>query len=422
MDLIFAEATPPGRGGVSVIRLSGDGARSAAETLAGPLRLPRHAYFRALRHEGEVLDQALVLWFENGKSFTGEESAELHLHGAPVVARRVARSLVTLGARPAEAGEFTRRSFINGRMDLAEIEGLGDLLAAETELQRKQALLVASGHLTKRVDAWRNMLIRAGGLTESSIDFADEEVPEEVPAEVYALASQLEDQVAGEIQGFAAAEQIRRGFEVAIVGPPNAGKSSLMNALARREVALVSEIAGTTRDVIELRLELDGMAVTFLDTAGIRDADEEIERLGVERARLRALGADLRIHLGCGRGGVEGLWRDGDILATSKSDQDLEGEGVRISARTGDGLAELIKEVTEVLGSRVTGAGLVSHERQLSELMVARAALAAMRREDRPELVAEHLRAAASGLDRMVGRIGAEDYLDVVFSSFCIGK
>lgn len=422
MDLIFAEATPPGRGGVSVIRMSGEGARAAAEALAGPLGDPRRTYLRNLREAGEILDQALVIWFRQGESFTGEESSELHLHGAPVVVRRVGAALLRLGARPAEPGEFTRRAFLNGRMDLAEIEGLGDLLAAETELQRRQAMQVVSGELGQRMATWREMLIRAGGLTESSIDFADEEVPDEVPQEAFDLLSRLVKEMDRELQGFAAAEQIRAGFEVAIVGAPNVGKSTLLNAIAKRDVAIVSEVAGTTRDVIELKLDLGGIPVTLLDTAGLRDTADDIERIGVARTRQRAAAADVRIHVSPAGRAAEGLWKDGDLLVRSKADAFGASSGLAISARTGEGLDKLLGALRERLVERVAGAGLITRERQQFELLSASRELSGVAPGMRPEILAEHVRAAAAALDRLVGKLAPDDYLDVVFSSFCIGK
>lgn len=419
MDLIFAEATPPGRGGVSVIRISGEGARHAAERMAGDLEKPRHAYFRTLTYEGEELDQAVVIWFEAGSSFSGEEVAELHLHGAPVIVRRVAQLLADCGLRQAEAGEFTRRAFLNGRMDLAEVEGLGDLLEAETEAQRRLALRAAGGELGRKADQWRSLLIRAGALVEASVDFADEEIPDEVPDEVYELLAQLRKDLDEELDGFPAAERVRSGFEVAVIGAPNAGKSSLINRIARREVALVSEVAGTTRDIIELRIDLKGLAVTFLDTAGIRETTDHVENLGVMRARDRAKAADLRLHLG-GRPD-SALWVSGDIQVRSKSDVVSDGKGLAVSSVTGDGLADLLEALYETLSSRVAGAGLISHERQARELSEARASLSGIEILP-PELIAESIRQTAASLDRLLGRIAAEDYLDVIFSSFCVGK
>lgn len=420
MDLIFAEATPSGRGGVSIVRLSGTGARSVAERLAGPLPRARHAYLREIADGEDILDRALVMWFEAGRSFTGEEVVEFHLHGAPVIVRRLGQILRSHGLRMAEAGEFTRRAFLNGTMDLSEVEGLGDLLAAETESQRLVALRMSNGELARKADGWRALLIRAGALVESSVDFADEDVPDEVPAEVYDLLTQFVDELDVQISGYAAAERIRNGFEVAIIGPPNAGKSSLLNRIARREVALVSDIAGTTRDVIELRLDLRGLAVTILDTAGLREASDQIETLGIDRARGRAAAADLRVHLSPDGLADEDLWLEGDLVVRSKADLGSP-EGLSVSAITGSGINCLLDSIFDLLTQRSAGAALVSHERQLNALLDARAVLSDL--DDLPpELLAETTRAAAYSLDRLLGRIGAEDYLEVIFSSFCIGK
>ncbi|WP_282603301.1 tRNA uridine-5-carboxymethylaminomethyl(34) synthesis GTPase MnmE [Paracoccus sp. PARArs4] len=421
MDLIFAEATPPGRGGVSVIRLSGSGARAAAEKLVGPMPKPRHAYFRDLVDEGENIDQVLAIWFAAGSSFTGEEVAELHLHGALVVVRRAVRALLNQGLRPAEAGEFTRRAFLNGRMDLAEIEGLGDLLAAETEAQRKLALRAASGELAKKAEIWRSWLIEAGALVEVSVDFADEDVPEEVPDRAFELIDKLRAEIEREIDGFSAAERIREGFEIAIVGPPNAGKSSLLNRLAKREVAIVSDIAGTTRDVIEVRMDLQGLAVTVLDTAGLRESDDTVESIGIGRARKRAADADMRLHMSDTGEVSFDLWKDGDLRVSSRADLGVNLGDVQISSVTGQGIDQLLTRIHDRLADQTAAAGIVSHERQLKELSVAAMALTGTK--DLPvELVSESLRVCNSALDRLLGRIDAEDYLDLIFSSFCIGK
>lgn len=421
MDLIFAEATPPGRGGISVIRISGTGARHAAERLAGPLPEARRAYVRIIRDGDDELDRALVIWFEAGSSFTGDEVAELHLHGAPVIARRVSAVLADAGVRQAEAGEFTRRAFLNGQMDLAAVEGLADLLEAETDAQRRLALRAAGGELARKTDEWRELLIRAGALVESSVDFADEDVPDEVPDEVFLLLANLQDSLGAEIEGYPAAERLRTGFEVAVIGEPNAGKSSLVNRIARRDVALVSEIAGTTRDVIELRLDLKGLAVTLLDTAGLRTTGDIVEGMGVERARERASAADLRIHVSPEGRPDRTLWRQGDILVRSKADVGKDGQGLAVSAATGEGVSELLMAVYDRLALRVAGAGIVSHERQALALKEACDAVAGI--EGLPaEVLAEKIRQATASLDLLLGRIGAEEYLDVIFASFCIGK
>ncbi|WP_108500773.1 tRNA uridine-5-carboxymethylaminomethyl(34) synthesis GTPase MnmE [Paracoccus indicus] len=420
MDLIFAEATPPGRGGVSVIRLSGDAARSTAEALVGPMKTARRAYFRDLRVEDETIDQVLAIWFASGQSFTGEEVAELHLHGAPVIARRVHAELFARGARLAEAGEFTRRAFLNGRMDLAEIEGLGDLLAAETEAQRRLAMRATSGELARRTEEWRSWLIEAGAFVEVSVDFADEDVPDEVPERVYELTERLRTSIEVEIKGFSAAERIRQGFEVAIVGPPNAGKSSLLNRIAKRDVAIVSTVAGTTRDVLELRLDLKGLSVTLLDTAGLRESEDEVEIAGIERARNRAVTADLRVHLSDDGDSVPDLFQDGDIVLKGKADL-VGSQESAVSAVTGAGVANLLDRIYDLLSQKTAGAGIVSHERQLNELHSAAASLQDLRGLP-VEILAEELRKCGHALDRLLGRIDAEDYLDKIFSSFCIGK
>ena len=421
MDLIFAEATPPGRGGVSVIRLSGTNARLTAERLVGQMPDARHAYFRTLRHDDEPIDQVLAMWFPEGQSFTGDEVAELHLHGAPVISRRVGSALLSMGARPAEAGEFTRRAFLNGRMDLAEIEGLGDLLAAETEAQRKLALRTASGELAQKALEWRQLLIEAGALVEVSVDFADEDVPDEVPNRVFEAIAELREALQRELAGFSSAERIRMGFEVAIIGPPNAGKSSLLNRLAQRDVAIVSDREGTTRDVIELKFDLNGLPVTFLDTAGLRESEDAVERIGIDRALNRAKSADLRIHLSRDGDIVQKLWHPDDVIAVSHADIHESDADLTLSAVTGHGIDKMLGIIGEILRNRVSSAGLISHERQRLEIITALEAVEGVGGLP-AELIAEKLRLSAASLDRLLGRIGADDYLDVIFSSFCIGK
>ncbi|AZY92583.1 tRNA uridine-5-carboxymethylaminomethyl(34) synthesis GTPase MnmE [Paracoccus sp. Arc7-R13] len=421
MDLIFAEATPLGRGGVSVIRLSGTNARLTAERLVGQMPDARHAYFRTLRHDDEPIDQVLAMWFPEGQSFTGDEVAELHLHGAPVISRRVGSALLSMGARPAEAGEFTRRAFLNGRMDLAEIEGLGDLLAAETEAQRKLALRTASGELAQKALDWRQLLIEAGALVEVSVDFADEDVPDEVPNRVFEAIAELREALQRELAGFSSAERIRMGFEVAIIGPPNAGKSSLLNRLAQRDVAIVSDREGTTRDVIELKFDLNGLPVTFLDTAGLRESEDAVERIGIDRALNRAKSADLRIHLSRDGDIVQELWHPDDVIAVSHADIHESDADLTLSAVTGHGIDKMLGIIGEILRDRVSSAGLISHERQRLEIITALEAVEGVGGVP-AELIAEKLRLSAASLDRLLGRIGADDYLDVIFSSFCIGK
>mgnify|MGYP003606966845 CR=1 FL=1 len=419
MDTIFAQATPPGRGGVSVVRLSGPAAREVGEDLAGPLPEARRSFLRVLRDGADAIDRALVIRFDAGHSFTGEAVVEFHLHGAPVIVTRLEAALRARGLRRAEAGEFTRRAFLNGRIDLAEAEGLADLLAAETEAQRRLALRTAEGELGRHVEALRARLLRAGALIEASIDFADEDVPEEIPPEVFDLLEEVRADLAGMLAQYPATERLRQGYEVAIIGPPNAGKSSLLNRIAQRDVAIVSDIAGTTRDVIELRTDLHGLPVTFLDTAGLRDSEDPVERIGISRATARAADADLRIHLDEG-GAPSEPWQEGDIVLRSKADLGA-GTGLAVSALSGEGVAELLENVYDRLRNQAAGAGLVSHRRQAEALEQARHLLDVDGAQP-PEFLAEAVRQALQSLAALIGRVGAEDYLDEIFSSFCIGK
>lgn len=425
MDTIFALATARGRAGIAVVRLSGPDAWRVTGSLAGSLPLPRVARVRRLVHDGGLLDEAVVIVFPSGQSFTGEELSELHLHGGAATVAAVLAALSTFpGLRMAEPGEFTRRAFENGRLDLAQVEGLADLVDAETEVQRRQALRVACGAVGKRMEAWRALLIRASALIEASIDFVDEDVPVDVVPEVLAVTGALIEELRAEVSAGRAAERVREGFEVAIVGVPNAGKSTLLNAMARREVAITSARAGTTRDVIEVRMDLDGLPVTVLDTAGLRASEDEIERIGIERTRDRARDADLRVFLLDDSGLPQGVAvQPGDILIRGKSD--LGGEGV--SGKTGAGLDLLLSQIASTLSSRVVPSGVISHarhrqtlERAIASLESGRDALEADNRS--LEMVAEDFRRAGHVLEGLLGRVDVESLLGEIFSRFCIGK
>lgn len=416
MSTIYAEATPAGRGGVSVVRLSGPDARRIAEAIAGPLPVARRAELRSLR-DGDLIDRALVIRFDEGASFTGEAVVEFQLHGAPVVVRRLEAALRNRGARLAEAGEFTRRGLLGGALALSEVEALSDLLAAESERQRQQAMRVVSGELARWTETLRERLVRAGALIEVSLDFADEDVPDEVPGEVFELLALVRRDISAALAGLPAAERLRAGFEVAIVGPPNAGKSSLLNRIAQRDMALVSDVAGTTRDVLELHTELGGLAVTFLDTAGLREAEDYVEGLGVDRARDRARRADLRLHLSEDGQAVVELYQPGDLVVRSKADQG----GGGISALTGVGVAEMLEDIRARLDEQVAGAGLVTRQRQADALEDA-AVVLDVTKEQPAEILAESIRRASHRLSEVVGKIAPDDYLDEIFSRFCIGK
>src|SRR6056297_728706 len=298
MDTIFALSSAPGKAGVAVIRVSGPQAFDVCYQLAGVVPPARQVSLRELRSNGSLLDQALVLTFEEGQSFTGEAVVEFHVHGSVATVSAICECIGRFEeCRPAQNGEFTRRALENERLDLTQVEGLADLLEAETESQRRQALKTFSGELGLKCESWRAGLIRAMALLEVTIDFADEDVPEDVTDEVASLLEQVAQGLSQEIAGFGAAERIRTGFEIAIIGAPNVGKSTLLNKLAGREAAITSQVAGTTRDVIEVRMDLFGLPVTFLDTAGLRETDDVIETMGIQRAVTRAKDADLRVYL-----------------------------------------------------------------------------------------------------------------------------
>ena len=427
MDTIYALATARGRSGLAVVRISGPGAVAAGLALCGSLPAARVAGLRRLHWAGELLDEALVVSFAEGASFTGEAVVELHCHGGPAVVGAVLRALSAQpGLRLAEPGEFTRRALENGVLDFAQVEGLADLIDAETEAQRRQAVRVLSGSVGQKVEGWRRDLIRAGALLEATIDFADEDVPVDVSPEVLLLIDGLMADLGREAAGVTAAERIRDGFEVAIVGAPNAGKSTLLNQLAGREAAITSEIAGTTRDVIEVRMEIAGLPVTFLDTAGLRETEDRLERAGIERALARAEAADLRLFLT--EGSELPLEPVGDdLVVLGKADTKSGWSGLAVSGKTGQGVPELMSRIGEILGQRVGSAGALVRERHRVAVTTAIAALAESRAEvvrddSRVELAAEHLRQAVRALDALVGRVDVDDLLGEIFASFCIGK
>lgn len=427
MDTIFALATAPGKAGVAVIRISGPEAFAVGRGLAGKLPNVGEARMRRLSNaEGAHLDDALVLAFKAPHSFTGEDVVELQTHGSPATIKAVLAAISETGmARMAEPGEFTRRALENDRMDLAQVEGLADLIDAETELQRLQALRVLSGGLGQLVEQWRENLLRAAALLEVTIDFADEEVPVDVAPDVISLLEPIMDDLRREIAGVNVAERIRDGFEVAILGAPNVGKSTLLNALAGREAAITSDIAGTTRDVIEVRMDLNGLPVTVLDTAGLRESEDAVERIGVDRARSRADAADLRVFLKSLPEEKPNITlSDEDIVLLGKAD--LHGqEGV--SGVTGQGVSGLVHRITETLSTRAARQSTATHARHAEAMRDAVKALESGLNEvqagaDRTELAAEHLRMAIRRLDSLIGRIDVEMVLGEIFSRFCLGK
>ena len=427
---IFALATGQSRAAIAVVRISGADAGAALEALAGGLPPARRASLRMLSHRGEALDRALVLWLPGPASFTGEDMAELHLHGGRAVVAGVLDALVALGLRPAEPGEFTRRAFENDRLDLTEAEGIADLAAAETAGQRRQALRQMGGALGALYEDWRARLIAALAYVEAGIDFADEaDVPEGIGESVRPDIEALAAGIAAHLADSGRGERLREGLEVAILGAPNAGKSSLLNALVKREAAIVSAIAGTTRDVIEARLDLSGWPVTLADTAGLRASADEIEGEGVRRALERAARADLKlVVLEAGRPippEVAPLIDADALVVRNKSDlAQPEPDGLAVSARTGAGLPEL-RAAIEAEAARRLDAGpapALSRARHRAALEDCRAALSRALAGGEIELVAEDLRLAARALGRITGRVDVEDILDAVFAEFCIGK
>lgn len=454
-DTIFALASGIGRAGISVIRLSGPDARTALGALLRPtlpdgergspsgkvsskLPPPRRASLRRLFDplSGEILDQALVLWLPGPGTFTGEDQTELHIHGGLAVRAAVLGALSRLpGCRAAEPGEFTRRAFINGRLDLSAVEGLADLIDAETEAQRRQAVRQLEGALAHQVQDWRARLIEASACLEAALDFTDEE---DVPAEIAEQASVLMDSVGEEIQTALAdagrGERLREGFTVVIAGPPNSGKSTLLNAIARRDVAIVSPIAGTTRDAIEVRCDLGGLPVTFVDTAGLRETMDPIEHAGIARTQAHMEKADLVLWLeppATGSSLVQPADSSPTIRVRTKADlappiSGFELSAVAISARTGSGLDALIERVREQVEAGLgVGDALITRERHRVALAETAASLLRARavlRTGRDELAAEDLRLALRALGRITGQVDVEEVLDRIFGQFCIGK
>lgn len=444
---IFALSSGHPPAAIAVVRISGPQARFGLETLVGRVPEPRWAAFAKVRDPDsrEVIDEGLVLWFPGPKSETGEDVAELQLHGGRAVVAAVLDALGRIpGFRPAEAGEFTRRAFENGKLDLTAVEGLADLVYAETEAQRRQAYRQLKGLLSDRAETWRARLIEALALVEARIDFSDEgDVPEGLIAPALEIARSLRDEISTALADGRRGERVREGLVVAIAGAPNAGKSSLLNRIARREAAIVTAIPGTTRDVIEVHLDLEGYPVTLLDTAGIRESDDPIEQEGVRRARARAASADLVLwvtdasavnsdsRFDTTASGLRGppAWMIHNKIDLVDSDSERADEGVlaldhKVSAITGEGIEELVSRLAafaqESLGSADTA--LITRERHRHALAAATEALDRARSADPEELIAEELRSAAAVLGRLTGRVDVEDILDRIFRDFCIGK
>lgn len=452
-DTIYALSSAPGQAGVAVVRISGPMADTLCRDIAGDLPAPRRAALRTLRDPGEAVpvDQALVLRFPGPDSFTGEDIVEFQVHGGRAVLDALFAALARYDrVRLADPGEFSRRAFVNGRMDLTQAEGVADLIAAETEAQRRAALDQAGGALSRLHQGWREQLIRQLAHVEAWLDFPDEDLPHDVLDRLNAGISGLSAAIAAHLADARKGERLRDGVSVAIIGPPNAGKSTLLNALAEREIAIVSEKPGTTRDILEAHLNLGGWPVVLVDTAGLRETDDSVEQEGVRRARDRAAQADLVLSLcpspGSGETPRFETWSpdSNDSLTsvgpevlrifskTDQSDMVLQlPEGgqydLAISAKTGEGLPALSRLLARKAGALADGAGKalptrLRHRQGLQETLMALDRAVAWNPAMPPELLAEDLRLAVRALGRIAGTVDVEDLLDVIFRDFCIGK
>lgn len=425
-DTIVALSSGALPSGVAVIRLSGPLTIAILEQLAGGVPPARHLTLRAIGQDA-VLDRGLVAWFPAPHSFTGEDCAELQVHGSPAGVRAILRQIVVLGGRLAEAGEFTRRACSNGKLDLVKIEGLGDLLAAETENQRRQAIARLEGGLSQRIDKWRDQLLDLRAEIEARLDFSDEgdvgDLPPEFESNVSALAGSIQTALGSVEQG----RIVREGLRVALAGPPNAGKSSLLNALARSDIAIVTEEAGTTRDVREMPIDIGGQLIIVLDLAGLRETASKAEAEGVRRAYVEIARADLVLWLTAPNiaplplpATTAPIWH-----VATKADLGRIEADMALSARTGEGMEALMQRLGD-FATKLAGSGepiSVSRERDRMALSDALTALTEVPNLlDRPELAADALRHATNALERLVGRIDPERVLDQLFARFCIGK
>jgi tRNA modification GTPase len=436
-DTIFAPASGAGRAAIAVLRISGPLCSEALHAIAPGADFPdRCATLRTLEHpqSREPLDRALVTRFQAPRSFTGEDMAELSVTGGRAVTSAIVRALALIpGLRPAEPGEFAWRAFLNGKIDLSEVEGLADLVEAETEAQRRQAQRIAGGALSRACEAIRQSLLEAMAAVETQIDFTDVEDASDFTLEsARSPARAALERIDGALATAASAQRLRDGFTIVIAGPPNVGKSTLMNALAGRDVAITSPIAGTTRDLIEVFLDLNGYPVILVDTAGIRDAQDPIEQEGVARARRRAGSADLTLWLNDGGTSAAPRLASSTLVVRTKTDlepretQAAATAELAISAKTGAGIGRLLDVIAELAEERMSSRepAVLTLERHRRGFEDARQALAAALRPEaaEPELIAEDLRRAASAMDRIVGRIGVEDVLGEIFARLCVGK
>ncbi len=438
IETIFALSSGLGRAGVAVLRLSGPGTRDILAGVIGHVPAPRRATLARFTdpRSGEMIDRGIVLFFPAPASFTGEDCAEFHCHGGPAVVAAMLRALGGFAVtRPAEAGEFARRAFENGKLDLTEIEGLADLIEAETEAQRRQALRQTQGELGRKAEEWRSALLEASAYVEAEIDFGEEaDVGQMVRNEILGIVASLIGQLERELAAAQAGERLREGLIVVIAGPPNAGKSTLLNALARREAAIVSPIPGTTRDAIEVHLDLAGLPLTLIDTAGLRESQDPIEAIGIARTKAKAGEADLVLWLSEAASPASPaiaaeveIWPVFSKLDLFEGKSPDDRDGLWLSAASGENMDLLLARLTE-FAKAATGGGqgaLITRERHRRAMTAALAALGRAHEEHifaAPELLAEDLRCAVRALESLIGKIDVEDVLGEIFARFCIGK
>ncbi len=433
-DTIYALSSGGLPSGIGVIRISGDRTRDFLVTLCGRVPAPRTASLLSIRkRNNSLIDQGLVLFFPSPDSFTGEDVAELQLHGGKAVIAAVLDELSSLGGRHADAGEFSRRAFLKGKLDLVEIEGLSDLITAETEMQRRLAVEHSAGNLSVLYESWSRRLTHARAMIEAELDFADEDdVPGSVSEQIWADMTALDEEIQAHIDGAAIAEIIRDGFNVVIAGAPNAGKSSLLNVLAKRDVAIVTEIAGTTRDVLSVDLSLAGFSIKLQDTAGLRETEDMVEKEGIRRARAALSKADLILSLADSPNGFEtvdfgntAILRVGTKIDSCNGLWDKSAADVLISAKTGEGIDALVELIVLQLPklNPASNLALPTRRRHVDCLREARSAIAAsLENKSGLDIQAEYLRIAGEAMGKITGRVDVEDLLSVIFSEFCIGK
>ena len=428
---VFALSTSPGKSAIAVIRVSGHRAFEVVKELTGSIPPLRTVVLRSLKYNNELLDRALLICFKEKSSYTGEDMVEFHIHGSMAVINSVSEVLsVGFDLTVADPGEFTRRALENGCMDLSQVEGLLDLINSETKEQKNQSLKALSGVIGDKSSEWRRVILSALALAEVMIDFSDEDVPKNTVIDILRLVNTLIDELAFELKGSRALELIQDGFDVTIIGKPNVGKSSLLNYLAGKEKAIVSEKAGTTRDIIELSIDLKGFRVNFFDTAGIHQATDQIEKIGIERAQRQAALSNMRVFLINQNDNIEEFGVDvkkTDLVFVAKSDLKPPSEHLGISSKTGEGVPILLEEILKSIIKSTSYSGVLINKRHMKVVRSTVCCLELVRKELKDsnfqiEIVAENLRLAIVELDFLVGRINVEDVLGAIFSSFCIGK